>query len=94
MAKILCMLPNASDSINGVKFVTHKLGMISEELEDEAAEAFLAIKGYVLTDKKGKPVAGSIPAEDPPEGEKESAPQPAPALQLPPPPAPDSGAQS
>lgn len=51
MAKVICALPNASDLINGIKFVEHKLGMISEEIEDEVAEVFLSIKGYVLAGK-------------------------------------------
>lgn len=51
MAKVICALPNASSLINGVKFVEHKLGMISEEIEDEVAEVFCSIKGYVLAGK-------------------------------------------
>lgn len=55
MAKVICTLPNASNLINGVKFVEHELGMISEEIEDEVAGAFAAIKGYVLANTSGKP---------------------------------------
>lgn len=44
--KIVCTLPNASECINGVKFVTHKLGMISEEIDEDTANLFLKIKGY------------------------------------------------
>ena len=51
MAKVICGLPNASELINGIKFVEHKLGMISEEIEDDVAEAFTRIKGYVLAGK-------------------------------------------
>lgn len=50
MAKIICKLPNASELISGVKFVTHKLGMISEEVEDEVAAEFVKIEGYVLAE--------------------------------------------
>jgi hypothetical protein len=45
--KIICKLPNAAEVINGIKFATHKLGMISEEIEEEVAEHFLKIPGYV-----------------------------------------------
>lgn len=48
MAKVICSLPNASTLINGVKFVEHEAGVISEEISDEAAAAFASIKGYVL----------------------------------------------
>lgn len=50
MAKIICKLPNASELINGVKFVTHKLGMVSEEIADEVAAEFVKIEGYVLAE--------------------------------------------
>lgn len=50
MAKIICKLPNASELISGVKFVTHKLGMISEEIADEVAAEFVKIEGYVLAE--------------------------------------------
>jgi len=51
VARIICKLPNASEVINGIKFISHKLGMISEEIEDEVAQEFLKIKGYVLHGK-------------------------------------------
>lgn len=47
MAKVICKLPNASGLISGVKFVTHKLGMISEEIADDVAAEFTKIEGYV-----------------------------------------------
>jgi hypothetical protein len=50
MAKVICKLPNASALISGVKFVTHKLGMISEEIADEVAAEFVKIEGYVLAE--------------------------------------------
>jgi hypothetical protein len=56
MAKVICKLPNASVLINGVTFVSHKLGMISEEIEEDVAAYFASIKGYVLADKKGKAI--------------------------------------
>ena len=54
MARVICSLPNASDFINGVRFVSHKAGVISEEINDETAAAFAQIKGYVVADKKGR----------------------------------------
>jgi hypothetical protein len=50
MPKVLCTLPNASTKINGVAFVTHKLGMISEEIDDAVAKQFAAIRGYEIWD--------------------------------------------
>ena len=48
MPKVLCTLPNASEEISGVKFVSHANGMLSEELDDAQAAAFAAIPGYEL----------------------------------------------
>lgn len=52
MPKVICTLPCASELISGVKFVKHKLGVISEEIEQDVADAFLQITGYVLAGKK------------------------------------------
>lgn len=52
MPKIICTLPNASEEISGVKFISHKDGMISEEISKEKADAFLEIKGYNLAEEK------------------------------------------
>ena len=76
MPKVICSLPNASEFINGVRFVTHKLGMISEEVEQEVADFFARITGYSLADKKGRPVDPS--AVDPPTGDPSAEP-PAPS---------------
>jgi hypothetical protein len=46
MPKVLCKLKNASAKINGVSFVSHKLGMISEEVDDAVAKHFASIPGY------------------------------------------------
>lgn len=59
MPKVLCTLPNASDEISGVKFVSHANGKLSEDLSDEAAAAFAAIPGYQ--------VVGSAPPPPPPQ---------------------------
>ena len=56
MPKILCTLPNASDEINGVKFVAHANGMVSEDVSDDVAAEFTAIPGYVAV--------GNAPAPD------------------------------
>jgi hypothetical protein len=45
--KILCKLPNAASVINGVKFFEHKLGVLSEEVEESVAAEFLKIEGYI-----------------------------------------------
>lgn len=79
MAKVICTSPNASTLISGVRFVEHKLGMISEEIEDAVAAEFTAIKGYVLaeakkvqtavdkvTGKSSKTAAASTSTETPP----------------------------
>lgn len=52
MPKVLCTLPNASTEINGVKFVSHKLGMLSENIDDDVAVTFTAIDGYTIYDPK------------------------------------------
>lgn len=61
MAKVICKLPNASSLISGVKFVTHKVGMISEEIADEVAAEFTKIEGYVLAAVE-KAAGGEKPA--------------------------------
>lgn len=70
MAKVIWSLANGSELINGVKFVSHKLGMISEEIEDEVAAEFLKIKGYVLPGKNAVKDAAAaqaplLPADEP-----------------------------
>jgi len=50
MAKVLCTLKNASTNINGIKFVTHRDGMISEEIDDEVAKQLATINGYEIHD--------------------------------------------
>jgi len=48
MAKVICTLPNASEEINGVSFVSHAKGMVSEEITDAVANDFASIPGYEL----------------------------------------------
>ncbi len=62
MAKVICTLPNASTKINGVAFVEHKLGMISEEVSDEVAAGFASIQGYVLHAPQKRPGVPPVPA--------------------------------
>lgn len=50
MPRVICTLQNASTLINGIAFVAHKLGMISEEVEEDIADVFLAIDGYLSHD--------------------------------------------
>jgi hypothetical protein len=70
MAKVIWTLENGSELVNGIKFVSHKLGMISEEIEDDVAAVLLTIKGYVLHGKNAAKDAAAaqaplIPAEVP-----------------------------
>lgn len=48
MPKLLCTLPNASEEISGIKFVTHAAGMLSEDVSDEQAAKFASIPGYEI----------------------------------------------
>lgn len=65
MPKVLCTLPNASEEISGVKFVTHADGMVSEEISDEVAENFLSIPGYLpLVDSKAAEKAAADAAAE------------------------------
>ncbi|ATI15637.1 hypothetical protein [Bordetella phage vB_BbrM_PHB04] len=52
MPKVICTLPNASELISGVKFEPHERGVISEDISDDLAETFLAIRGYELDGEK------------------------------------------
>jgi len=66
MAKVICTLPNASALINGVKFVGHKLGVISEDIDDATAASFVAIQGYEYApNRASKAAPASMTAEDP-----------------------------
>lgn len=50
MAKVLCKLPNASTNISGIRFVTHRDGMISEEIDDAIAKKWATVPGYEIYD--------------------------------------------
>lgn len=73
MAKVLCTLPNASTEINGIKFVSHKLGMISEEIDDpKVVKDLLTIPGFHLHDPKTGGAAGGSADESSKEGERQT----------------------
>lgn len=67
MARVICTLPNASSEINGVKFVSHKLGMLSDDIDDDVAKSLLAVPGYHLYDSATKGFAGSGTIAAPPD---------------------------
>jgi hypothetical protein len=64
MAKVICTLPNASKEINSIRFVSHKLGMISEEIEESTAKELASISGYHLHDSKSGGIVGTIATAD------------------------------
>ena len=56
--KVICTLPNASASINGVAFEDHADGKVSvDDLSADAADRFLAIPGFVIADEAPPPKA-------------------------------------
>ncbi len=65
MSKVICKLPNASELISGVKFVSHKDGMISEDISDDVASAFLEVPGFepALTPAQAKAAEKAAAAE-------------------------------
>lgn len=50
MARVICILPNASESISGVTFAPCRGGMLSDEIDDGVAERFARIPGYRLVE--------------------------------------------
>lgn len=74
MSKIICVLENASDLINGIKFgpVEGVEGLVSEDVSESVAALFLSIPGYVLHGAEGEE-GGDTQATDP-----EPTPAPAP----------------
>lgn len=66
MKQIKCILPNASELINGVKFEQVEDGMLSEPVEPEIAAHFARIPGYEITD-------ASVPDEVPAKADKKAA---------------------
>lgn len=76
MSKIICVLENASDLINGIKFgpVEGVEGLVSEEVSESVAALFLSIPGYVLHGADGEE-GGDTKTADP---EPPAAPAPKP----------------
>lgn len=74
MSKIICVLENASDLINGIKFGPEEgvEGLVSEEVSESVAALFLSIPGYVLHGAEGEE-GGDTQTSEP-----EPAPAPAP----------------
>lgn len=66
MSKVICTLPNASGEINGIKFVSHKLGMISEDIDEADAKSLTSIPGYHLHDSKTGGIVEGSGAPPPP----------------------------
>lgn len=55
--RVLCTRPNASDEISGVRFEKHEGGMVSVDIGDEQAAAFLEVGGYELVGDSGPDTA-------------------------------------
>jgi len=51
MPKVICTLPNAGEFVNGVRFITHAEGMVSEDISEEQARRFASISGYKLQER-------------------------------------------
>lgn len=54
MPKVICTLPNASELIDGIRFVSHKDGMVSEEISDAQVQRLVSIKGFSVIVKESK----------------------------------------
>lgn len=63
MPRVLCTLPHASTSINGVAFTSDRGQMISEEVSEEVAAAFGAIPGYEVL-RAPTPTPAAVPVAD------------------------------
>lgn len=90
MPKIICTRPNASLLISGVNFTPLEdgIGIISEEISDEAAELLLSIPGYqVAHETDVAPAAAPKQAKTQAKQPKAAAPK-APAPEVAPTPAP------
>jgi hypothetical protein len=75
MAKVICTLPNASESINGVKFVADRGQMISEDVADDVAAHFVSIPGYVRVPTEAELAAAAAAAEQAAAAERAAAEQ-------------------
>ena len=52
--RILCTLPNASNCISGVAFEQIDGGVLSEEIDEQAAELFLSVPGFAAYQEGGE----------------------------------------
>lgn len=72
MKRVICALPNASSSINGVAFEPAAGGGVtSAAIEDAIAEQFEGIPGYTVVE-----VEGGQQTVAPPGGKQKAKPQP------------------
>lgn len=106
MPKVICTRPNASLNINGVNFTPTEdgRGVVSDEISDDAAELFLSIEGYELSEQgdqkpaaaAAKPAAKTPAAPAKSAAVKKAAPTPAPVQEPAPetPAAPPAAAES
>lgn len=60
MPRVICTLPNASASINGIAFTLDRGQMVSEEVDEATAARFASIPGYQMV---APPPANPIPAD-------------------------------
>lgn len=93
MPKVICMLPNASSLISGVRFEQREAGgVISEEVADDVADRFMLIPGYSMAPAPApvQPPAAPAAAEVPSQPTPVLAPEPAqlPTTEVPAAPAP------
>ncbi|WP_443698751.1 hypothetical protein, partial [Pseudomonas sp.] len=62
--RVICILPNASLEISGVKFERLEDGrLVSEEVEEQTAEMFASISGYSIADDSDLPEPELTPAQ-------------------------------
>lgn len=94
---VICELPNASNLINGVKFIAHEIKegvVITEEaVEKEIAAMFKGIPGYKIVDADPKTGAPKEPKKPGPKPKSDTAPVP-PAASDPAPDETETNAQS
>lgn len=80
MERVRCVLPHASEEINGVKFARAEDGaMVSEEVSAEVADNFASIPGYEKLPKEPKkdpPVPGDKDGDGKPDRAPRNKPAP------------------
>lgn len=77
MPRVICTLPNASETINGVAFTLDRGQMVSEEVDEATAANFAAIPGYQLVapppPPEQKPTENAPAAGEPASGGRRQA---------------------